>query len=820
GQFSTAIGNNQELVINFDEPFIYQGGNLCIMTHREFVTANQYYNYIYWLVSDVNTNRTVRYYSDAAPFNFANPAASTGSWAFNTAISNVTINEIGIKEFTLDYTVTGEGEVNVVLTPDPLVCGQTGTVTINPANDCTEITAIKFNGVSQTIQTSYTFPNQNVPLPVITIETAVPHFNILASASGNGQILPNGLIEFICGEDQTYNFLPEIGYMVDYVEVDGVVLPKSMYDYYTFTNIIAPHTIHVSFKEAPLAIYFSFEGTGGKVIPVGKELQIPYGQIGVDYGDMQQFLFTPMPNYVLQAVYIDGVYNALATNTGSYFFFNIQTNHIVHAVFAPINFNIFATAGTGGLIDPAGNIPAPYGTTPTFTFIANTGYVIDRVFVDNKEVPVAPSYTFSPIDTNHTIHVTFKIAELVIHMNWNQGGTLYPTGNTYIPTGTYSGDVYVNYNSTQEITFTPQTGYKVSSLVVNGVSYPNFIPTGSYTFYYIKTDQTINVTFAKIQYEIVAKSDQHSAITPAGTTMIPHGNSMKYDFYAFNGYHLTNVFVDGIDYKPAVASGTYTFENVTKAHTIDVVAAINTYTISAKVIGVVGGYITPAGDTKVNWGANQLYTISTYPGYKVTSVLIDGVPNGEAVASGAYVFLNVTKDHTIEVSYELLRFNIVSTASDFGMIDPMGITELDYGTDVTFTITPDEGYKVSFVLVNGTNIGEITSYTFSNVDGDGTIDAFFAKMPNDPTDPGDPNIIKDPIAEVSIYNQENIVYIVNKKLIPLQDISIFDMYGRVVWQGNVYNDVNTITLNVANGVYTVRISTGDQYSTTKISIVR
>jgi len=805
-----------ELQLTFDVPFIYTGGTLCVMTEKVLDLVLAYTNNVLsQQTASTPTNRVLYYQNDSAPW----APSVTGTLSSN--VPNAIFHFAkDYKELSVDYEIIGEGEVNVVLGPTPPVCGGTLTVTITPANDCTAINAIKFNGVTQPLQTSYTFPDQNVPLPFITIETFVPHFNILATANGNGVIIPDGLIDFTCGDDQTFDFLPDMGYMVDYVVVDGTVLPKSMYDYYTFTNIIAPHTIHVEFKEAPLTIYFSHESAdGGKVIPVGKELQIPYGQIGVDYGDMQQFLFIPQTNYVLQAVYIDGVYNALATNTGSYFFFNIQANHVVHAVFAPVNFNIFASAGTGGWIDPAGNNSVPYGSDKTFTFGANTGYVIDKLYVDNVEVPVATSYTFENVEANHTIYVTFKIAELVIHMNWNQGGTLYPTGNTYIPTGTYSGDVYVSYNSTQEITFTPQTGYKVTSLVVNGVSYPNYIPTGSYTFYYIKTDQTITVTFAKIQYEIIAKADQHSVITPAGTTLVPHGNNMKYDFYALNGYHLTSVFIDGIDNKPAVAAGTYTFENVTKAHTIDVVTAINTYTISAKVTGN-GGYITPAGDTKVNWGGNQLYTITTYPGYKITAVLVDGVANAEAAATGKYAFLNVKEDHTIEVSFELLRFSIVSTASENGLIDPMGITETDYGTDVTFTITPYEGYKVSFVLVNGTNVGEITSYTFTNVEGDGTIDAFFEKVTTDPDDPDDPNSIKDPLAEVSVYNQTNIVYIVNKKQVPLQDVSIFDMYGRVVWQGNVYNNINTITLNVANGIYAVRIATGEQYSTTKISIVR
>ena len=51
---------------------------------------------------------------------------------------------------------------------------------------------------------------------------------------------------------------------------------------------------------------------------------------------------------------------------------------------------------------------------------------------------------------------------------------------------------------------------------------------------------------------------------------------------------------------------------------------------------------------------------------------------------------------------------------------------MDYGADQTFTITPDASYHVADVLVDGVSVGAVTSYTFTNVTADHTIEASFA----------------------------------------------------------------------------------------------
>ena len=68
---------------------------------------------------------------------------------------------------------------------------------------------------------------------------------------------------------------------------------------------------------------------------------------------------------------------------------------------------------------------------------------------------------------------------------------------------------------------------------------------------------------------------------------------------------------------------------------------------------------------------------------------------------------------------------ITATAGEGGKIDPSGAVQINDGKSKTFTITPDEGYFLSDVKVDGASIGPKTSYTFTNVKEDHSITAEF-----------------------------------------------------------------------------------------------
>ena len=153
----------------------------------------------------------------------------------------------------------------------------------------------------------------------------------------------------------------------------------------------------------------------------------------------------------------------------------------------------------------------------------------------------------------------------------------------------------------------------------------------------------------------------------------------------------------------------------------------NFYTITAT--SSVGGNIQPDGAVSVPEGSNQTFTMSTDPGYYLADVLVDGSSAGN---NPSYTFQNVTEDHTIHAVFEpaTTYHTIVATAGANGSINPSGAVNVLEGSDADFIITPDQGYNIKEVIVNGGATEELTdgnsvTYTFTNVTQDHTIHAEF-----------------------------------------------------------------------------------------------
>ena len=77
-------------------------------------------------------------------------------------------------------------------------------------------------------------------------------------------------------------------------------------------------------------------------------------------------------------------------------------------------------------------------------------------------------------------------------------------------------------------------------------------------------------------------------------------------------------------------------------------------------------------------------------------------------------------------------YTIKATAGTGGSISPSGNVSVREGRDQTFTITPDKGYAVSNVKIDGKSIGAVKSYTFENVRRTHTIEVIFMKANGNP----------------------------------------------------------------------------------------
>jgi len=146
------------------------------------------------------------------------------------------------------------------------------------------------------------------------------------------------------------------------------------------------------------------------------------------------------------------------------------------------------------------------------------------------------------------------------------------------------------------------------------------------------------------------------------------------------------------------------------------------YAISTSVSA--GGTITPSGSVTVNSGDSQTFTITSNTGYKIKDVKIDGASIG---AVSTYTFNSVSSDHTIEAQFEAITFTITASAGSGGSISPTGAVTVNYSDSKTFTITPNSGYKISNVKVDGGSVGSVSSYIFQNITSSHTIEATFEK---------------------------------------------------------------------------------------------
>lgn len=150
--------------------------------------------------------------------------------------------------------------------------------------------------------------------------------------------------------------------------------------------------------------------------------------------------------------------------------------------------------------------------------------------------------------------------------------------------------------------------------------------------------------------------------------------------------------------------------------------AINTYSVTTNV----------SGSGTVNKVPNQpTYNYGTW-------VSLNAVPGlgwyfvnwtGDLTSSNNPDSIYVNTNKTVAGNFSINTYTITATAGLGGSILPAGTVIATYGSDTTFIITPNQGYRVDSVFVDGDYIGAVTQYTFTAINDDHTISATFALLP-------------------------------------------------------------------------------------------
>ena len=653
----------------------------------------------------------------------------------NYTFTNVTSNHTISATFRPDtHTITPTAGANGSISPGGAVSvadGGRATFTITP-NAGYVVEDVKVDGASVGAKTSHTFANvtENHTIEATFKPAPTVNHTITATAGPNGSISPSGAVSVPDGESQVFTITPNPGYVVEDIEVDGVSV--GVKNSHIFTNVKANHTIEARFKEEPVVthtITASANDDWGSITPSGA--------VSVADGESQTFAIIPNAGNEVEDVKVDGVSEGTVS---SYTFSNVTANHTIEATFKKAGYTITASAGSNGSISPSGPVSVDDGGSQTFILTPNAGYVVDYVIVDGKVKRAEASYTFTDVTADHTIEARFKNSRTITT-------TTGPNGKIETSGIMINGKVVVEIGDNKLFRITPDPGYLVDDVLVDGVSEG---AVSSYTFTNVTDDHTIHATFkaGPVTHTITPSAGSNGTISPGGPVSVPEGGEQKFNFKPNTGYVVENVKVDGVSVGTGIA---YTFSNVTDDHTIEV-----TFKKSYTIIATEGpnGEIKTSGimingKVQVGSGDNKLFTIRPDPGYVVEDVLVDGSSEG---AVSSYTFNNVTDNHTIHATFKArsVTYTIEATAGANGSISPDGAVSVLEGGEQRFTITPAGGYVVEDVKVDGVSVGAKTSYTFTNVTANHTIEATFKKASYTITASADPNGRIDPSGVVRV----------------------------------------------------------------------
>ena len=412
---------------------------------------------------------------------------------------------------------------------------------------------------------------------------------------------------------------------------------------------------------------------------------------------------------------------------------------------------VTASAGEGGAIDPAGQTLVKKGTSKTFTVTPAQGYEIANVTVDGTDLGPISYYTFQRVGVDHTISATFQKAQqsgdtVTLTTTASDGGTVAPAGQT----------TYVSGQAV-DVTFTPDQGYQLASVKVNGRTAS---VTGNVLTLTMDQSYAVSAVFEKIpdvptvMFENDFESVTGDSFPFHGWTLKgvnPNGYTWKQDTY-YNWKSLGN------DTKHAYISDDWhggpqdewlISPSVNLSGTRDGVLyfdyAYGIYGIKNKTFTATVEASTDGGQTWTPiWNFQDSYTGQETSGYALAGSAEVKVPAQYAVDGVQFAFRYVNTTHdtaplavdnvklmAVEDGPVAQKYTITATAGEGGSITPAGEVSVKEGASQTFAIAAQEGYAIADVLVDSQSVGAVDSYTFENVTANHTIAAVFTKTASD-----------------------------------------------------------------------------------------
>lgn len=394
------------------------------------------------------------------------------------------------------------------------------------------------------------------------------------------------------------------------------------------------------------------------------------------------------------------------------------------------------------------------GTDLEITVAPALGYALDTLRIDGvlKTLSAEGKYTIAAVSADVRIAVKFKITQtdlpvFTVSATAGEHGTITPAGDNDALSG-----------ESIRFTFTPDSGYIVDTVTVNGTAVN--ISGNSYTMTGITANSNIHVTFKK-QDVITDPTDDTIAVTDidwsrdtiyVNLSQKTRVEKAVFDKLATSGkacvfYNDKIKIMLPANMAATVASGKDAVDlDVEIDGTGDGFDTIIDYisgtvgNIDYAALKMSGDVAWPDGTTlSYNMGASYAGKSLEYLVLKNDKLASPTKPDGSAAGNRAtvdnegWICVYYFNDRYVTFCESLeTRYTIISSASDGGSISPAGNKSVTTGTSATYSIVASDGYLIKSILIDGAAVegvqGEaVYTYTFEHVTADHTIEAQFEK---------------------------------------------------------------------------------------------
>ena len=407
-------------------------------------------------------------------------------------------------------------------------------------------------------------------------------------------------------------------------------------------------------------------------------------------------------NYIIDSIIVNG---KLINNDGTnrYIFNNIAGLQFIRVSYKLNTANIISNIiGKGQIISSVDTLLSiRKGTNVRVTFRPADGYYVNRVFVNNRLVDSIVGYTFNNIQQDSLLRVEFnRYSYLVSQQPSSVGGILK--------------DTTVYYGDTLNEVFSVQTGYKIDSIIENGI---NLGAINNYTINGVGRSYNFITYTSKQSYLVTTITTKGGLIT--NNTKVFYGDSILINYSPKIGYKLDSIKVNNI----LVDSPNYLWiKNIQSEVLVQAYFKAKVFPIIKQVIG--NGTILLNKDSVTVEDTVKLITRADIGNYIDTILINNNLQNPDSIN---YI-TSAIDTQLIKVIFKSRganRFIIKSSKNVGGTIYPFGNTIIPLNGSQLFSIIPDAGYNIDSLIVNGRNIAGVNNYTFENVQGDSNIRVVF-----------------------------------------------------------------------------------------------